>query len=104
MLFLLVYRPPPAEDADLVLHGVDDVADGGEDDEEDDDDDCDDDVCLHHGCGREGGEARGGELWVEDGVWEREDLRWEDCSVVDGWVGGDRWRCLSCSVGWSDIW
>ena len=50
-LFLLVDDAPPAEDADLVLDGVDHVADDGEDDEEDDDDDGDDNVFLDHGCG-----------------------------------------------------
>lgn len=47
---LLVHLPPPPPHGDLVLNGVDAVADRGENDEQNDDDDCDDDVALDHGC------------------------------------------------------
>ena len=47
---LFVDFPPPPAHGELVLNGVDAVADHGENDEQDDDDDCDDDVALDHGC------------------------------------------------------
>lgn len=48
--FLFIHFPPPPAQGELVLNGVDTIADGGENDEENDDDDCDDDVALDHGC------------------------------------------------------
>ena len=53
-LFLFIPQPPSPKERNLVLDGVDDVADDCEEDEEDDDDDCDDDVCHHHLGGRDG--------------------------------------------------
>ena len=46
---ILLIVLPPRKDADLVLDGVDEVSDDGEQDEKDDDDDGDDNVLLHHG-------------------------------------------------------
>lgn len=54
LIFLIADRPP-AEDRDLVLDGVDAVADDGEDEEEEDDDDGDDDVAFDHSFERGGG-------------------------------------------------
>ena len=48
--FIFIHFPPPPAQGELVLDGVDAVADGGENDKENDDDDCDDDVALDHGC------------------------------------------------------
>ena len=45
---------PAAEERDLVLDGVDGVADNGEDDEEDYDYYCDNEVAFHHCRGCEG--------------------------------------------------
>ena len=51
-LLFVQFPPPPAPHGELVLNGVDAVADGGENDKEDDDDDGDDNVTLDHdgGC------------------------------------------------------
>lgn len=49
-LLLVYFSPSPGPHGELVLNGVDAVADGGENDEQDYDDDCDDDVALDHGC------------------------------------------------------
>lgn len=51
-LLFVQFPPPPAPQGELVLNGVDAVADGGENDKEDDDDDGDDDVTLDHDGGR----------------------------------------------------
>lgn len=48
LLIFFIAHSAPAEEADLVLDGVDHVGDYGEDDEKDDYDDCDDDVLLNH--------------------------------------------------------
>ena len=47
-LILFVTNRWPSEERDLVLHGVDEVADYGEDEEEEDDDDGYDDVAFDH--------------------------------------------------------
>ena len=46
--FFVIYYGLSPEDADLVLNGVDEVGDQGEDDEEDDDDDRYRDIFLNH--------------------------------------------------------
>lgn len=47
-LVLFVTNGRPGEERDLILNGVDDVADNGEDEKEEDDDDGYDDVALDH--------------------------------------------------------
>ena len=47
-LFLFVTNGRPSEERDLILDGVDEVADDGEDDKEEDDDDGYDDVAFDH--------------------------------------------------------
>lgn len=48
----------PRKQADLVLDGVDEIGNDGEDDEQHDDDDCYGDVFLDHCGGRGGGAVR----------------------------------------------
>ena len=59
--FLIINKPPPIEHGDAVLHGVDGVADDGEDDEENDYYDGDHKVALDHfsEIGRSWGRVKG---------------------------------------------
>ena len=61
---LLVPAAPAAEDAHLVLNGVDQVGYQGEDDEEDDDDDGNRDVFLDHFGGLLVLDSRKRWMWV----------------------------------------
>lgn len=74
LAILLINDAPPPEDADLVLHSVDEVCDEGEYDEQHDDDDRDGDVFLHH-------------FWLGGGLLLGF-VSWVLMAEGDGWRGG----------------